>query len=104
MLTYGTAGERPFVEDPPGQRCCDATACSRSSQPETKPLPGLPSETGMRLAAMLLSCAIVAGCRDAATPAPTSPSPPALPVDTVSVQGRWEGTFLYDRVEPSGCL
>src|SRR5687768_8916087 len=59
----------------------------------------------MRIGAILFTlCMAAASCSDSAPLAPTLPSPtPVIPPEALSFPGRWEGSYLYDRTEPSGC-
>jgi hypothetical protein len=47
-------------------------------------------------------CVVVVGCDHASSSPPTTPTP--LPsIAAASLQGRWDGSYLYDRTEPAGC-
>jgi len=59
-----------------------------------------------RLAVLFFLCVVASGCSDSRSTSSTSPTTPtALPPPTsgASLQGRWEGSYLYERTEPAGC-
>jgi hypothetical protein len=54
------------------------------------------------LSSVIALCVAAVDCDGKSSPAPTAPTPVA-PIADTSWQGRWEGSYLYDRTEPAGC-
>jgi hypothetical protein len=50
----------------------------------------------------IVLCLAIAGCNGGSESRPTTPTPVA-PIAEASLQGRWQGSYLYDHTEPDGC-
>lgn len=52
---------------------------------------------------LLCFCVVSVACSDSPPTGPTTPTPVATSIDSASVEGRWEGSYVYGHTEPAGC-
>ena len=52
---------------------------------------------------LLMVCLLATSCNRSATTSTTAPTPIQPSIGSGSLQGRWEGSYLYERTEPAGC-